>query len=384
MTRLLPARVLAAGVIGFSWVILSGAAPQAPSFPSQVELVMVDVVVTDKAGHPVPDLAATDFALAEGRRPQTIVSFRSVGSAAVSAEGAPGAAAEPKSPHGAPGQVFLIVFDDVHIEPLQTTTAQTAVERFLSSGVQPSDTVAILAPGAEMQLLSRSGADRSPLLAGVRRLRGLKIVDPCQQLTEFEAMRFSLGIEGPSVRRKSAFRENTACPASGSLDARALHEQARRRDSTTLAAIAAAFPAFQDAQGKRSVILVSPGFVDDPSLQAEFQSVLRRSLGSLAALYFADVRGLVGFFETERVGGGIALVEEAGGTDRLASETGGLAIHSTNDLGRALLRIADEGRVYYILGYAPSDQAKPGSYRRIEVRVRRPGLKVRARPGYVR
>ena len=186
------------------------------------------------------------------------------------------------------------------------------------------------------------------------------------------------------MRRSSAFRENTACPASGSLDARAIHEQAQRRDSTTLAAIAAAFPAFQDAQGKRSVILVSPGFVDDPSLQAEFQAVLRRSLGSLAALYFADVRGLVGFFETERVGGGIALAEEAGGTDRLASETGGFAIHSTNDLGRALLRIADEGRVYYILGYAPSDQAKPGSYRRIEVRVRRPGLKVRARPGYVR
>ena len=59
-------------------------------------------------------------------------------------------------------------------------------------------------------------------------------------------------------------------------------------------------------------------------------------------------------------------------------------VDSTNDLGRALLRIADEGRVYYILGYVPSDQAKPGSYRRIEVRVRRPGLKVRARPGYVR
>jgi hypothetical protein len=62
----------------------------------------------------------------------------------------------------------------------------------------------------------------------------------------------------------------------------------------------------------------------------------------------------------------------------------GFAIHGTNDLGRGLVRVAAEGRIYYILGYVPSAQAKPGSYRRIEVRVPRPGLKVRARPGYVR
>ncbi len=257
--------------------MVSGAVPQPPSFPSRVELVMVDVVVTDKAGEPVPDLTAADFALAEEGRPQRIVSFQSVGSA-VSAEGTPDAAAEPKSPQGAPGQVFLIVFDDVHMEPLQTTAAQAAIERFLLSGVQPSDTVAILAPGAEVQLVSGRGTDRSGLLPGVQRLRGLKIVDPCQRLTEFEAMRLVVfGADTTPVRRSSAFRENTACRG-GSLDAQAIYEQAQRRDSQTLAAIAAAFPAFRDAEGKRSVILVSSGFVDDPSLRAAFNAVLRRSL----------------------------------------------------------------------------------------------------------
>lgn len=343
---------------------------------------MVDVVVTDKAGEPVPDLTAADFALAEEGRPQRIVSFQSVGSA-VSAEGTPDAAAEPKTPQGAPGQVFLIVFDDVHMEPLQTTAAQAAIERFLLSGVQPPDTVAILAPGAQVQLVSRPGADRSELLPGVQRLRGLKVVDPCQRLTEFEAMRLVvLGADPTPVRRSSAFRENTACRG-GSLDAQAIHEQAQRRDSQTLAAIAAAFPAFREAEGKRSVILVSSGFVDDPGLRSAFNAVLRRSLDSLAALYFVDVRGLVGFFVTENAGGPIALAEEAGATDRLATETGGFSIHGTNDLGRGLVRVAAEGRIYYILGYAPSAQAKPGSYRRIEVRVLRPGLEVRARPGYV-
>ncbi len=51
------------------------------------------------------------------------------------------------------------------------------------------------------------------------------------------------------------------------------------------------------------------------------------------------------------------------------------------DLQAAFARIADELRKQYLLGYYPPDD-KSDEDRRIQVRVSRPGAKVRARPGY--
>ena len=47
----------------------------------------------------------------------------------------------------------------------------------------------------------------------------------------------------------------------------------------------------------------------------------------------------------------------------------------------ALDRIADESGHYYMLGYAPTDTKREGRYRKIEVRVKRPGLQVARPPG---
>src|SRR6266849_10215331 len=58
----------------------SPAAPDAsatpnPSFPAQVEVVTVDVVVTDKKGMPVTGLKKEDFVVTEEDAPQNITSF---------------------------------------------------------------------------------------------------------------------------------------------------------------------------------------------------------------------------------------------------------------------------------------------------------------------
>ncbi|MBW2263913.1 MAG: hypothetical protein JRG91_18285 [Deltaproteobacteria bacterium] len=46
------------------------------------------------------------------------------------------------------------------------------------------------------------------------------------------------------------------------------------------------------------------------------------------------------------------------------------------------MRITAESRVYYLLGYIPTNAARDGKYRKIKVRVSRKGTKVRARKGY--
>jgi VWFA-related protein len=66
----------------------------------------------------------------------------------------------------------------------------------------------------------------------------------------------------------------------------------------------------------------------------------------------------------------------------LAANTDGLAIVNTNDLAAGARRIVDDLSTYYLLGYYSSNEALDGKWRKITVRVKRPGVQVRARQGY--
>ena len=68
--------------------------------------------------------------------------------------------------------------------------------------------------------------------------------------------------------------------------------------------------------------------------------------------------------------------------DRLATLTGGFLIENTNNLTKGIDRIEIDRRFHYLLTYTPENGAFDGSYRRIAVTVRRPGLTIRARSGY--
>jgi VWFA-related protein len=68
---------------------------------------------------------------------------------------------------------------------------------------------------------------------------------------------------------------------------------------------------------------------------------------------------------------------------RLAKETGGFLIDNTNDLTSGFARMQQERTTYYLVGYQPTNTAADGKFRRVTVKVKRPRLTVRARPGYV-
>ncbi len=57
----------------------------------------------------------------------------------------------------------------------------------------------------------------------------------------------------------------------------------------------------------------------------------------------------------------------------LATETGGFAAVNRNDFTDAFARIVRENSSYYVLGYYPTNDRRDGRFRRIEVRVKRPG-----------
>jgi VWFA-related protein len=66
----------------------------------------------------------------------------------------------------------------------------------------------------------------------------------------------------------------------------------------------------------------------------------------------------------------------------MALNTDGLAVVNSNDLDRGLRQIADDLTSYYLLGYYSSNPKLDGRFRSIKVRVKRPGVDVRARRGY--
>jgi Ca-activated chloride channel family protein len=70
--------------------------------------------------------------------------------------------------------------------------------------------------------------------------------------------------------------------------------------------------------------------------------------------------------------------------NRMAAASGG-KVHRADTLASlpaAFARIADELRTQYGLGYYPSNSARDGSYRKIQVKTTRKNVVLRSRPGY--
>ena len=66
----------------------------------------------------------------------------------------------------------------------------------------------------------------------------------------------------------------------------------------------------------------------------------------------------------------------------LAANTDGIAVVNSNDIDRGLQRVVADLSTYYLMSYYSTNTALDGKYRQITVRVKRPGVEVRARKGY--
>ena len=163
---------------------------------------------------------------------------------------------------------------------------------------------------------------------------------------------------------------------------------------TTLDALERALNGLAGAKGRKSVILVSEGFIHDINVD-EFKRVNEASRRANAAIYFLNARGLEGMpiAMTAQFGPalpdqdvGFALTESwdaVAGSEVVASESGGFTVRNTNDLSGGIQKIANETQAYYLLGYIPSNTARDGRFRKIQVKLANgKGLQVRARKGY--
>ena len=74
-------------------------------------------------------------------------------------------------------------------------------------------------------------------------------------------------------------------------------------------------------------------------------------------------------------------MDPTGGLRPLADRTGGIYVSDTNDLRAALSAVNADRRAFYVLAYASRRDTGDDASRHLEVRVKRPGVSVRARSG---
>jgi hypothetical protein len=66
----------------------------------------------------------------------------------------------------------------------------------------------------------------------------------------------------------------------------------------------------------------------------------------------------------------------------LSKDTGGTAFFDSNDFSPAFAKVQADTSAYYAIGFHSSNPARDGKYRKLTVKIDRPGIKIEYRPGY--
>lgn len=380
-----------------------GQAPPRPEFGSYADRVLVDVVVTDRRHRPVLDLLASDFEVREDGQRRPVVSFAAFGAAASRARAALAAEplAAPVAPLPADAPQFVraatvLLVDEGHLSLEETARLAPVLTRILRGLTERTGALLILAPYTGISWQGRLPEDALKLAEVAGHVRGRRVpMISTLPMTDAEALEIEASDSLTFRRLMSRFgflNPGTAGMIESMVRARAAElaaeATARRRD--TFGALQMGLDWLERQPGRHSMLMVTGGFPNDPR-EDGFRELATRSLRANAPIHFIDVGSPSAFGKFEGIAYPHALPDAArvpaweataaaAGADRVAENTGGLRLGGA-DLEAHFERVLDTTRTYYVLGYDPPRDRKPG-FRRIEVKVRRKGLRVLARKGY--
>jgi VWFA-related protein len=341
--------------------VLAQAASQ-PTFKSGVNLVEVDVVVTDRAGQPVRGLRQEDFEVTEDGKAVRVETFT-----AIDLPAAPPGAVVPTADRSGvslaandqeeEGRILLIVMDDYHVSfDAGRVAASRAIARRLVERMGPWDQAAVVSTSGRTSAQAEFTSDRARLIGAI---------DKFFPQSEVGARS---GMEGRG-------------PAMGGGRFNSIQEIKARwaMDALSNAAKTLAFIPHR----RKAVLLVSQG------LPVSVEEIVTNQNAAGAAQALRDFivtaqQSNIAVYTMDPCG--LDLDDGCNTSSRqnlqaLAENTGGFAVTNTNAPERSVDRVVAENGTYYLLGYAaptPND----GRRHRIRVRTKVPGVDVRARDGY--
>src|SRR5437762_3407290 len=371
--------------------------PQGPTFKVRVDYVEVDVVVTDRQGNLVRDLKKEDFQVLEDGKSQAINTFTMVDIPIERAD-RPLFAESPIEPdvktNEKPfdGRVYVMVIDDLHTRFGRSIRVKAAAKQFIERRLGANDLMAIVHTAGANNANQEFTNSRRLLLAAVDKTQGRKL----DSATAGKTQEYYRPLRQPGDPLNDPNDTERGFNARNTLD--------------TLRNVA---EWFGSVRGRRKAILfVSEGIDYDiydmiaqngsnhqsASLVLDStRDAISAATRSNVAIYGIDPRGLTDLGDESieiqsypddtslGIGSGSLQNELRLAQDSLrvlSDETGGFAVVNKNDFATAYQRIVEDNSSYYVLAYYPPDP-RPGRLHKIDVRVTRPGLTVRARKGYV-
>jgi VWFA-related protein len=376
-----------------------------------VEIVNVDVVVTDRKGEYIRGLTASDFVVLEDGRPQVITNFSEFaeGGNRVSAEDAP---AHATSPEDHAPRTIAFFFDQLALTPWQLDEMMRGIEQFLAAAVVPGDQVTVATwRGRKMDLRVERTADHARArralttlkqelrFGGVKALADEKVTDQMIDAERFADENSAAMSARHGIPALETGRERLGYCAGPHMQYLETRSKVRALNSflTSIGGL----------EGKKIVVLamrrfdLQPGRItrfDGPprNICPEFDtyhladSLIRTANAYGIALHTFHAAGLGKTMPTAEstgpandggAGDYLRLMGESSGLDLVASSTGGRIGLGPVQLARELSRVAEDARNYYSLGYR-ANAGKEGP-RRIKVKVPDRRVRVRARKSVI-
>jgi len=355
------------------------------------ELVLTNVVARDsKTGEIVRGLKKSDFTVLENGKSQRIETFdfESVEMATPLKEATvSGLAAGPISNSKAVvvakpedlrnHRLIVMFFDLTSMQPEDLDRSVEAAQAFLRTRMQAADLVALVSLGDTLAVDQDFTSDKNALINKVAVYNGT---------------------EGQGFAPGATSTSNQVEDTTGYTP-----DESEYNDLNTdreLFALRAISKTLEKISEKKSLLYFSGGISRDGiENQASLRAAINAAVRANLAIYSVDTRGLqavgpLGDASTGSLRGsgaynGAALgnnmqanfaSQEVMGT--LSHDTGGTAFFDSNDFAPAFAKVQADTSAYYAVGFVSTDPARDGRYRKLTIKINKPGIKLEYRPGY--
>ena len=274
-------------------------------------------------------------------------------------------------------RLIVMFFDLTSMQPEDLDRSVAAAQDFLRTKMQPADLVALVSLGDTLKVDQDFTADKNALINEVGVYNGT------------EGQGFALG----ATANSNQVEDTTGYTP----------DESEYNDLNTdreLFALRAVAKSLEKITEKKSLLYFSGGIQRDGiENQASLRAAINAAVRANLAIYSVDTRGLQAISPlgdastgslrgTGAYNGGALLnnmndnfaTQEVMAT--LCTDTGGKAFFDSNDFAPAFAQVQRDTSAYYAIGFHSSNPARDGSYRKLTIKINRPGVKLEYRPGY--